>query len=331
MLSPSEVDMGSSRRQFLQRSAALAGASKWLAAADSKIPTRQLGKTGAQVSILAVGGGQRFYTTRSEDEAAQFITRAAEAGITYFDNADSYGRGRSEQIMGRGFQARGGRKGLFIATKISNRNGAEVPAIIERSLKNLQLDQLDLIHIHSLENEDDLARIEAKGGVLEALLKARDQKLTRFIGITSHDAPAAMKLALERHDFDCCQMALNAAMADMIGTTKPVTAGDHSFESLALPAARRKNMGVIAMKVFARDALSGQPEATARNLIYYALSLPVTTAVVGMPTLQHLEENVALAKAFQPLPEARMRELSEALSTRNKTAVLEFLRTHVDA
>jgi predicted aldo/keto reductase-like oxidoreductase len=211
------------------------------------------------------------------------------------------------------------------------RDGATVEATIERSLRNLQVDQVDLVHIHSLEDQDDLARIESKGGVLEALLKAREQKLTRFIGITSHDAPAAMKLALERHDFDCCQMALNAAMADMIGTTKPVTAGDQSFEALALPVAQRKNMGILAMKVFARDALAGQREATARNLIYYTLSLPITAAVVGMPTVEHLEENVRLAKAFQPLTKAQMGHLSSALATRNKTALVEFFRHHVDA
>jgi hypothetical protein len=321
--------MSTSRREFLQSAAALAAA-KSLSGAEAKLPRRLLGKTGEHVSILAFGSGQRFYTTRNEEDAVRFVAQAVEAGITYFDTADSYAQGRSEQMLGRGFQARGGKQGLFLATKISSRDGATVEATIERSLKNLQVDQVDLVHIHSLENEDDLARIEAKGGVLDALLKAREQKLTRFIGISSHDAPAAMKLALERHDFDCCQMALNAAMADMIGTTRPVTAGDQSFEALALPVAQRKNMGVIAMKVFARDALSGQPEATARNLLYYALSLPVATAVVGLPTVQHLEENIRLVQAFQPLTKAAMQQLSQALSTRNKTALVEFFRHHVD-
>ncbi|HYW43008.1 MAG TPA: aldo/keto reductase [Bryobacteraceae bacterium] len=323
--------MSTSRREFFQSTAALAGIAKSLSGADAKLPTRPLGKTGERVSILAFGGGQRFYTTRNEEDAVRFVAQAVEAGITYFDTADSYQRGRSEQLLARGFRARGGKRGLFLATKISSRDGAAVQATVEQSLRNLEVDQVDLIQIHSLESEDDLARIEAKGGVLEALLKAREQKLTRFIGISSHDAPAAMKLALERHDFDCCQMALNAAMADMIGTTRPVTAGDQSFEALALPVARRKNMGVIAMKVFARDALSGQPEATARNLIYYALSLPVSTAVVGLPTVGHLEENVRLAMAFQPLAKAEMERLARALSTRNKAALVEFFRHHVDA
>jgi predicted aldo/keto reductase-like oxidoreductase len=323
--------MDTSRREFLQRTAAVAGLSGALSGAETRLPMRPLGKTGERVSILACGGGQRFYQTRNDEEAVRFIAQAVEAGVTYFDTADSYARGRSEQLYGKAFEARGGKKGLFVATKISTRDGAKVQGIIEQSLKNLKMDQVDLIHIHSLENEDDLARIEAAGGVLENLLKAREQKLTRFIGITSHDSPSAMKLALERHDFDCCQMALNAAMADMIGTTKPVTAGDRSFESLALPVARSKNMGVIAMKVFARDALAGQAEATARNLIYYALSLPITTAVIGHPTLDHLEQNVRLAKAFQPLPKTEMEQLARALSTRNRAGLIEFFRHHVDA
>ena len=120
-------------------------------------------------------------------------------------------------------------------------------------------------------------------------------------------------------------------MADMIGTTRPVTAGDRSFESLALPVARSKNIGVIAMKVFARDGLAGQAEATARNLIYYALSLPIATAVIGHPTVEHLEQNVRLAKAFQPLPKTEMEQLARALSTRNKAGLIEFFRHHVDA
>ena len=78
------------------------------------------------------------------------------------------------------------------------------------------MDRLDLLHIHSLTDDDDLATIEAKGGVLDQVLKFRDQKMTRFIGITSHSNPTVLKTALERHDFDCTQMALNAGMAAMM-------------------------------------------------------------------------------------------------------------------
>jgi len=324
--------MDTSRREFLQGAAALAGTAAQTARGESQLPTRMLGRTGARVSVLAFGSGQRFYTTRNDEDGARFVADAVRAGITYFDTADSYARGRSEQLVGQGLKASGARRQVFLATKISRRDGTTVRETIERSLRNLQVDQLDLVHIHSLEGEDDLARIEAKGGVLDALLQARENKLTRFIGVTSHDSPAAVKLALERHDFDCCQVALNAAMADMIGTTRPQSAGDRSFEALVLPVAQRRNVGVIAMKVFARDALSGQSEATARNLLYYTLSLPVVaTAVVGHPRTEHLEENIRLVKAFRPLPKTEMQQLSQALSTRNRASLQEFFRTHVDA
>ena len=76
-----------------------------------------------------------------------------------------------------------------------------------------------------------------------------------------------------------------------------------SFETVALPVARAKKMGIIAMKIFGQDALVGA--APANKLLHYSLSLPVTTAVVGMPKLEHLEENVQLARGFKALPRTR--------------------------
>ena len=134
---------------------------------------------------------------------------------------------------------------------------------------------------------------------MNTLYKLRDQKVTRAIGITSHTDPAVLKTALERHDFDCTQMALNAAKAGMVSGSSGMDMHpmDQSFQQLALPVAKRKNMGVIAMKVFAQEALSGK--APTEKLIRYSLSLPVSVAVVGMPKLDFIAENVAIAKNFQ--------------------------------
>jgi predicted aldo/keto reductase-like oxidoreductase len=205
--------------------------------------------------------------------------------------------------------------------------------LVERSLKTLQVDQLDLVHIHALTGEDDLARIEAKGGVLEELIKCKEAKLTRFIGITCHAALIALQKALERHDFDCTQMALNAAMTAIKAGRGMVPDPDvkEAFEDTALPVANRKKMGVIAMKVFAQDNLKDQPEATGRNMIYYALTLPITTAVIGYPQADLLDENVKLVKAFKPLPKAEMKRLAQTLSVRNKSALVQYFRNHVDA
>lgn len=326
--------MNISRREFLETTA-LAGLAAGSLAADSsktRLPTRVLGKTGARVSILAFGGGSRLLQYQGEDRALEALHKALDLGITYIDTADEYGTGHlSEQRIGKAIKGR--RDGIFLATKISPRNGNEAARAVEESLTALQVDQVDLLHIHSLTNEDDLAGIEAKGGVLELLWKLRDQKMTRFVGITSHTDPQVMKIALERHDFDCAQMALNAGMVAMTNGGRrgmvPNPAMQTSFEMLALPVAVRKKMGVLAMKAFAQDALAGQ--APPEKLLYYPLSLPVTAAVVGMPKLEHIEDNVGLVKAFRPLPPEEMKEMSGRLSKKNKAALDRFFRTHLDA
>src|SRR5271157_245459 len=324
--------MSISRREFLG-TAAVAGLAAGTLAADSgnpTLPTRVLGKTGQRVSILAFGGGSRYLAYKEEDQALAAINRALDLGITYLDSADDYGGHLSEQRIGKAIKGR--RNGIFLVSKVTPRSGDEAQRAMERSLKALDVDRLDLLHIHQLAGDDDLAQVEAKGNVLDQLLKFRDQKMTRFIGITSHANPATLKTALERHDFDCTQMALNAgqvAMMDGTGGMVPNKAMKLSFETTALPVAVRKKMGVLGMKVFAQEALVGQ--ATPRELLYYTLSLPVAAAVVGMPKLEFLEENVRLARAFQPLPASEMRELSGRLSARNKLALHRFFQHHVDA
>ncbi|MGA2132019.1 MAG: aldo/keto reductase [Bryobacteraceae bacterium] len=317
-----------SRRDFLGTAALTTVAAR---AAAGAMPTRVLGRTGAHVSILAMGGGSRFLMYQDEDKALEALNRAFDLGISYMDTAYSYGNGRSEERVGKVMKTR--REGIFLVTKIEARKGDEAQRILEGSLKRLQTDHLDLIHVHSLTDEKDLAAVEAVDGVLNVLLKLREQKVTRFIGITSHTDPVVLKAALERHDFDCTQMALNAARAGMRsgpGGMVPNEALKTSFEDVALPVARRKNMGVIAMKIFAQEALVG--EAPPAKLLYYPLSLAgVTLAVAGMPKFEFIDQNVALAKAFKPLPAGEMKQLSAALAARNKVALDRFFSTHIDA
>jgi len=252
-------------------------------------------------------------------------------GITYFDSADDYGKDhRSETLVGKAIKGR--RDGLFLATKLSNRNPEKSFSIVEASLKAFDIERLDLLHIHALLGDDDLAKLEEKGGVIDQVLKMRDQKLTRFIGITSHMDPTTLKSALERHDFDCTQMALNGALVGMKngkGGMVPNEEIKTSFETLALPVANRKKMGVIAMKVMAQDALIGP--ADPGKLMSYSLSLPVSAVVIGMPKLEHIEENARMAKAFQPMPVPERKKMSGELSTKYKAQLDQFFSDHVDA
>jgi aryl-alcohol dehydrogenase-like predicted oxidoreductase len=319
--------MGLSRRQFLE---ATAGAAiiPTLGAAP-KMPTRVLGKTGIEVSILGFGSGSRFLMYQDEDMALAALSKALDLGITYIDTAHSYGDGKSEERIGRLMPER--RKQITLATKLSARTADAARRQIELSLKRLQTDHLDVLHIHALAGPDDLAAVEKPDGVLKAVYEARDQKLTRAIGITCHADPAALKSALERHDFDCTQMALNAAMARMAegqGGMKATPMSHGGFEELALPVAVRKGMGIIAMKVFGQEQILGT--APIEKLLTYSLSLPVSLASVGMPRPEFIERNIELARAFTPMPDADRRKLSDSIAAERKVSLMEFFRAHQD-
>jgi len=299
-----------SRRKFLERlgkgTAASVGYSllgdlaEGRPASAKTLPTRALGRTGANVSILAFGCGSRFLMYEDEAEALAVLNHAIESGITYLDTAYAYGDGKSETRVGKVMATR--RKDVWLATKIPDRTRDDFLRRLEGSLKRLQTDHVDLLHIHSVGRPDDLARIEAPDGALKGLLEAREQKMARAIGMTSHTSGAVLAQAIERHDLDCVQMALNACQ-------------NGRFEELALPAARAKNLGVIAMKVTGQEFLLGSADGKVDidSLLRYSLSLSVTTAVVGMPRKEMLDHNIEIARSFTAFPEADMDRLRESL------------------
>ena len=300
---------GMSRRQFLENIGfgTAAGTSllllKDVASArpgTDLIPSRTLGRTGAKVSILAFGCGSRFLMYEDEESATAILNRAIDLGITYLDTAYAYGDGQSETRVGKVMASR--RKEVWLATKIPDRTRDEFLRRLEASLKRLKTDHVDLVHIHSLGQADDLAKIEAPDGALKGLMEAREQKMARFVGMTSHTNGEVMAKAIERHDLDCVQMALNASR-------------NGRFEELALPAANAKNLGVIAMKVTGQEFLvgDGPGKADMSSLLRYSMSLPVTTAVVGMPRPEMLAHNVETARNFSALNDQEKERLRQQL------------------
>lgn len=284
-----------SRRDFLKTTTTSLGAIAVVGPQKGpSIPRRKLGKTGEMVSILAFGGGSRFLMYEDEDEALKVLNYVIDQGINYLDTAISYGKGKSEERYGKVMKSR--RKEVFLATKVPDRTYDGAMKAVEESLKRLQTDQVDLLHIHSLTNMEDLAQIESPNGVLKALYRARDQKMARFIGMTCHSEAEALKTAIERHDLDCVQMALNAATNKLYAT---------GFERIALPAALKKNLGTLAMKAAGQDQLVGaeKGKAAMKDLLRYSLTLPVATCVVGMPKLEFLMENMETARSFVPMTE----------------------------
>ena len=151
-------------------------------ASANPLPRRVLGRTGAKVSILAFGCGSRFLMYEDEEKAAAVLDHAIDNGISYLDTAYAYGDGKSETRVGNVMASR--RKEVWLATKIPDRTRDGLLRRLEGSLKRLQTDHVDLLHIHSLGNADDLAKIEAPQGALKGLFEAREQKMAHAIGMT---------------------------------------------------------------------------------------------------------------------------------------------------
>jgi hypothetical protein len=316
------------RRTFLE--AVALGAMSTTVDAKTNMPLRSLGKTGVKVSALAFGCGSRWLMYKEDDQAIEAMRRAVDLGVNYLDCAFGYGEGRSEERLGKYLKSRGGAKDLFLVTKLNTRGYDDSMSLFEGSLKRMGVDKLDLCHIHSLANEEDLAK--AENGVLKALYKLREEKVIRFVGVSSHTNPAVMKTALERHDFDVCQMALNLAkMGQNPPSNVPGTGmtGLTGFESIALPVALKKKMGVIAMKVFAQEKLLGK--APVESLMRYSMSLPVSAIVVGMPKLEHIDHNCAFVKNFKPMDRGEMDRMSESVASQWKASIDHFFSDHVDA
>ncbi len=293
------------RREFLKGTAAVGGlawTSSLRAGQDSppSLPTRPLGRTGVNVTVLALGGYTGMKEPRSDEfDPVELADAALDAGIRYFDSAPSYGGGQSERNYGEVLADR--RKEVFLAGKTGQRTYDGTMREFEESLKRLRTDHVDLLQIHGARVGEDLAAWGKPDGVIRALEKLRDQKLTRFIGVTGHESADVMCQAITMYDFDT------------VLTTFNPTAKRKSYAEKVLPLANRKGLGIQAMKVMggALGSLAvgnpakndGKPhhddaphQATAGELIRYVLGLSISTAVVGMSSLEQLRINAAAAR-----------------------------------
>ena len=328
-----------SRREFLKTTTAavvFGAAEKALGATPPQVPLlpkRLLGKTGERVSVIGFGLGSRFCSIQDENAAQALLERALALGINYFDTAGSYTRRPLERLSEKrlGEFSKQRRKDLFVATKIDPRDRDGALRSVETSLKFLQTDYLDLIQIHSLSNLNDLDRIGSSNGVLAAMQQLKEQRISRFIGITGHSDGEAMTEALRRHDFDTVLIALNAAQsANPIAARKmePLPA----FEQSALPVALQKNMGILSMKVMGQGMLVGHGagRASPSELLQFNLSQPVACVVIGCEQMASLEQNVQAALSFAPMSENDKQRLQEKVSP-SRSAWQRFLQSHDDS
>jgi aryl-alcohol dehydrogenase-like predicted oxidoreductase len=281
------------------------------------MPTRNFGRTGYRVGIYSLGGQATIEKPNTEEASMAIVNRAIDLGINYIDTAAAYGGPDqwSQKYIGKVIKTR--RNEVFLATKSHLRTYDESMRLLESSLQQLNTDHLDLWQLHNLTRTEELDKIFAKDGAIHAFEKARDQKVVRFLGITGHANPHVLADGLHRFKFDTILMAVNAADRHYL-----------SFIEHVMPVALEQQLGIIGMKIPARGrmlaawtppALDQQPPfergatrpgtLTMKEALEFTLSQPVSTVIVGCDNVAQLEENVGIAKAFTPLPEAKLAEL----------------------
>ena len=263
------------------------------------LPQRPLGKTGRQVSIYGLGGLFTVSMHDRHDEAVEIVNRAIDLGVNYIDTSAWYGTGASELNIGTVMKKR--RNEVFLASKCHDYTYDGTMALFDQSLKRLQTDHIDLYQHHMLGRFAKLEQLQQKHGARQAFERLRDQGAIRHIGVTGHSS-RVLADALEDYPYDCALITLNAAGAVM---------DDPEDLDRFFRVAKAKEVGVIAMKVVERGALIKRG-LDIRRLLHYVLSYPVSTAIVGISAVSHLEENVRVARAFEPLGEKEMAEIRAA-------------------
>jgi predicted aldo/keto reductase-like oxidoreductase len=253
---------------------------------SGSIPTREFGKTGVKVSIIAQGGA-RMDLHPTVAEAADHVRRVYDLGLTYFDCARSYWGGKSEEAYGIGLK--GVRKNVFLTSKSTKRTRQEAEQDLATSLKTLQTDHLDIWQMHDVRTPEEIKTILGPGGAMEAFQAAKKAGKCRFIGFTGHFYPETHAALLQAYD-------------QWDSVLLPVHAADHaylSFEKTALPVAVSQGIGVQAIKVFCKAFLLRS--LSPRECLEYTLSMPVHVAVCGAGTQGQMEDNIRVAQSFKPL------------------------------
>jgi predicted aldo/keto reductase-like oxidoreductase len=249
---------------------------------------RPLGKTGVEVTILGLGGEGILRTFGQEEEAISVIQRAIDLGITYFESARAYAG--SESYYGMALKDR--RREIFLASKSHERTVDGALKYLETTLNTMKTSYLDLWMIHDVRTPKDLDLIFGSKGAIKAFEAARRNKLVRFIGISGHRNPTILSRALDLFPFDTVLMPVN-----------PAEPHYWSFLTDVLPKAQGKGMGILGMKTLSRGVVIKIFGAeSVENFLRFAMTQPISAAVVGCETIEQLEMNVRIARSFQPMP-----------------------------
>ncbi len=293
------------------------------------LPKRKLGKTGEYVTMLGTGGYHVGWTT--ERDAQEVIEAALEGGVRFFDTAESYADGTSEERYGKYLTPKY-RDLIFLMTKSTGQDAKTVQQHLEGSLRRLKVDHVDLYQVHSIRTPEDVDnRIE--NGVLEVLQKAKQDGKIRHIGFTGHQNPYAHAHMLDKTSesdiFDAVLMPVNVLDPSYF-----------SFTENVLPKALDRNLGILAIKSLADGRFFAKKEQanwtsddpvvpnylTIKDAMYFVWSLPVTVLISGNENATYMREKIALARSFSKLSEQERKALINKVKDIALTGNVEYFK-----
>jgi aryl-alcohol dehydrogenase-like predicted oxidoreductase len=292
-----------SRREFLVKPVQWAAAAGLLSGMASsmqarsrrppdaaKILTRTLGRTGLSLPIVSMGV--------MNAEVPGLVRRAYEAGMRHFDTAESYQRGRNEEMVGAVIKDMGVRDRVVISTKVWLRGKSRDPQArnvfrrtFEGSLRRLQMDHVDILYYHSVDSADEVGA----EGPLQALAELKKEGKTRFTGLSTHQGAVVLPAAARAGAFDVGLVTINFTMAsdkNLLG---------------AIDQAVQSGMGIVAMKTQAGGLSQPEPALpktlpphSQTALLKWVLHNPsITTAIPGFTTYEQLDQNFSVASDLE--------------------------------
>ena len=284
------------------------------------VPHRSFGRHPDPVSIIGLGG-YHLGKVKTIAEAVRIVHQAIDAGVNFLDNAWEYHDGESEKRMGRAIADR--RQSVFLMTKVCThgRDARVAMRQLDESLRRLRTDYLDLWQIHECVYYNDPERHFAKGGVVEALERAKEQGKVRYVGFTGHKDPEIhLRMLSFEFPFDSCQLPLNGFDTHF-----------RSFQKLVLPELARQRIAAIGMKSLGGDGrVIKQKAAAVDDALRYAMSLPVCTTISGIDSMKVLRQNLRIAREFSPMGERERRAYERSLGDYGPDGRYELYKTSAE-
>jgi aryl-alcohol dehydrogenase-like predicted oxidoreductase len=287
---------------------------------NPEMPTRRLGRTGREVSLIGLGGWHLGFKYIDDELSIRIIRTAIDNGINFMDNCWDYNEGASEIRMGKALRD-GYRERAFLMTKIDGRTKQEAAKQLDESLKRLQVDHIELVQHHEILRFEDPHRIFDENGANAALIEARDAGKISFIGFTGHKDPRIHLYMLEvaseyGFTFDTVQMPLNVMDAHY-----------RSFEKMVLPELVKQDIGVLGMKPLANGLILESNTVSATECLQYAMNLPASTVITGCESMENLEQALNAARTFQPMSEQQVKDLHSKTKQAASRGEYELFKT----